>query len=164
MYKGGVIQNSEFNSGLMGWSTYRNIKAGVSSSPSGNKFAVVRNAGSFLSSSGRFLPSRSVYQRVHMQGDMHYSLSGMYTRLICREFVHSFIFLMIHTCFRFVRAHTAIRSMAAGFERHGPCEGGRQGPRRRARRRRCHLRPVRLLEHAQGRNDHLLLRTRRDLL
>jgi hypothetical protein len=96
LYKGGVIQNSEFNSGLMGWSTYRNIKAGVSSSPSGNKFAVVRNAGSFLSSSGRFLPSRSVYQRVHMQGDMHYSLSGMYyTCLICRELVH---FLDPRTC------------------------------------------------------------------
>ncbi|TKV94164.1 hypothetical protein SEVIR_9G274900v4 [Setaria viridis] len=76
LYNGGVIQNSEFNSGLMGWSTYRNIKAGVSSSPSGNKFAVVHNAGSFLSSSGRFLPSHSVYQRVQMQGDMHYLLSA----------------------------------------------------------------------------------------
>ncbi|CAL4924550.1 unnamed protein product [Urochloa decumbens] len=76
LYKGGVIQNGEFNSGLMGWSTYRNIKAGVSSSPSGNKFAVVHNAGTFLSSSGRFLPSHSVYQRFQMQGDMHYSLSA----------------------------------------------------------------------------------------
>ncbi|CAL4933003.1 unnamed protein product [Urochloa decumbens] len=76
LYKGGVIQNGEFNSGLMGWSTYRNIKAGVSSSPSGNKFAVVHNAGSFLSSSGRFLPAHSVYQRFQMQGDMHYSLSA----------------------------------------------------------------------------------------
>ncbi|CAN6305434.1 unnamed protein product [Urochloa humidicola] len=76
LYKGGIIQNGEFNSGLMGWSTYRNIKAGVSSSPSGNKFAVVHNAGSFLSSSGMFLPSHSVYQRFQMQGDMHYSLSA----------------------------------------------------------------------------------------
>ncbi|KAF8720662.1 hypothetical protein HU200_023563 [Digitaria exilis] len=76
LYNGGVIQNSEFNSGLMGWSTYRNIKAGVSSSPTGNKFAVVHNPGSFLSSSGKFLPSHSVFQRIQMQGDMHYSLSG----------------------------------------------------------------------------------------
>nr|CAB3499838.1 unnamed protein product [Digitaria exilis]CAB3502996.1 unnamed protein product [Digitaria exilis] len=76
LYNGGVIQNSEFNSGLMGWSTYRNIKAGVSSSPTGNKFAVVHNPGSFLSSSGKFLPSHSVFQRIQMQGDMHYSLSA----------------------------------------------------------------------------------------
>ncbi|RLN40202.1 endo-1,4-beta-xylanase A-like [Panicum miliaceum] len=76
LYNGGVIQNSEFNSGLMGWSTFRNIKAGVSSSPSGNKFAVVHGAGSYLSSSGKLLPSHSVYQRVQMTGDMHYSLSA----------------------------------------------------------------------------------------
>ena len=76
LYSGGVIQNSEFNSGLMGWSTFRNIKASVSSSPSGNKFAVVHGAGSYLSSSGKLLPSHSVYQRVQMTGDMHYSLSG----------------------------------------------------------------------------------------
>ncbi|KAJ1295908.1 hypothetical protein BS78_01G259400 [Paspalum vaginatum] len=78
LYKGGIVQNSEFNSGLLGWSTYRNIKAGVSRSPSGNKFAVVHGAGSssLSSSGGKVLPSHSVYQRVQMQGDMHYSLSA----------------------------------------------------------------------------------------
>lgn len=76
LYKGGIVQNSEFNSGLMGWSTYRNIKAGVSSSPSGNKFAVVHGAGSYVTRSGKPLPSHSVYQRVQLQGDRHYSLSG----------------------------------------------------------------------------------------
>ncbi|XP_062201535.1 endo-1,4-beta-xylanase 4-like [Phragmites australis] len=76
LYNGGIIQNSEFNNGLMGWSTYRNIKAGVSSSPSGNKFAVVQGPGGSLSSSGNVLPSHSVYQRVQMQSDTHYSLSA----------------------------------------------------------------------------------------
>ncbi|EER98066.1 hypothetical protein SORBI_3002G053800 [Sorghum bicolor] len=77
LYKGGIVQNSEFNSGLMGWSTYRNMKAGVSSSASGNKFAVVHGAGSSaVASSGKLLPSHSVYQRVQMQGDRHYSLSA----------------------------------------------------------------------------------------
>ena len=76
LYNGGIIQNAEFNSGLMGWSTHRNIKTSVRSSPSGNKFAVLHGAGSYLSSSGKLLPSHSVYQRVQMTGDMHYSLSG----------------------------------------------------------------------------------------
>lgn len=76
LYNGGIIQNGEFNSGLMGWSTYRNIKAGVSSSPSGNKFALVQGAGSSLSSNGNGAPSHSVYQRIQMQGDTHYSLSA----------------------------------------------------------------------------------------
>jgi hypothetical protein len=76
LYNGGIIQNSEFNSGLMGWSTYRNIKASVSSSPSGNKFAMVHGAGGSLSSSGNIVPSHSVYQRLQMQSDTHYSLSG----------------------------------------------------------------------------------------
>ncbi|GJN20410.1 hypothetical protein PR202_gb07785 [Eleusine coracana subsp. coracana] len=76
LYSGGIIQNSEFNSGLMGWSTYRNIKASVSRSPSGNKFAVVHGAGGSLSSSGNFLPSHSVHQRLQMQSDTHYSLSA----------------------------------------------------------------------------------------
>ena len=83
LYNGGIIQNGGFNSGLMGWSTHWNIKTGVRSSPSGNKFAVVRGAGGTLSSSGNVLPSQSVYQRVRMQRDTHYSLSGtcIYTRL-----------------------------------------------------------------------------------
>ncbi|KAL6883342.1 hypothetical protein ACP4OV_010756 [Aristida adscensionis] len=76
LYKGGIIQNSDFNSGLMGWSTYRDIKASVTSSPSGNKFAVVHGAGGSLSNSGNAMPSHSVYQRVHMQSDNHYSLSA----------------------------------------------------------------------------------------
>ncbi|KAK8445181.1 hypothetical protein SEVIR_9G275100v4 [Setaria viridis] len=76
LYNGGIIQNGAFNSGLMGWSTHRNIKAGVRSSPSGNKFAVVQGAGGTLSISGNVLPSHSVYQRVRMQRDTHYSLSA----------------------------------------------------------------------------------------
>ncbi|XP_037471309.1 uncharacterized protein LOC119345270 [Triticum dicoccoides] len=81
LYKGGIIQNSEFNNGLMGWSTYRNIKAGVGKSASGNRFAVVQGAiSSLFSAAGdaAALQSHSVYQKVQMQGDTHYSLSGMH--------------------------------------------------------------------------------------
>lgn len=77
LYNGGIIQNGEFNSGLMGWSTHRDIKAGLSSSPSGNKFAVVQRADSL---SGAAVPSRSVYQKIQLQGDTHYSLSGTYVQ------------------------------------------------------------------------------------
>jgi hypothetical protein len=78
LYKGGVIQNGEFNNGLMGWSTYRNIKAGVAKSPSGNRFAVVHGASSSLSGNGDAAASQShsVYQKIQMQGDTHYSLSA----------------------------------------------------------------------------------------
>ncbi|XP_047093519.1 endo-1,4-beta-xylanase 4-like [Lolium rigidum] len=78
LYKGGVIQNGEFNNGLMGWSTYQNIKAGVAKSPSGNRFAVVHGASSSLSGNGDAAasPSHSVYQKIQMQGDTHYSLSA----------------------------------------------------------------------------------------
>jgi hypothetical protein len=77
LYKGGMIQNGEFNNGLMGWSTYRNIKAGVVKSPSGNKFAVVHGASSPSGASDAAAsPSHSVYQKIQMQGDTHYSLSG----------------------------------------------------------------------------------------
>uniref|UniRef100_A0A0D9XIU4 GH10 domain-containing protein n=1 Tax=Leersia perrieri TaxID=77586 RepID=A0A0D9XIU4_9ORYZ len=77
LYNGGIIQNGEFNSGLMGWSTHRNIKAGVSSSPSGNKFAVVQRAAS-VSGAGDTVPvpSRSVFQKISLQRDTHYSLSA----------------------------------------------------------------------------------------
>ncbi|XP_044454286.1 endo-1,4-beta-xylanase 4 [Triticum aestivum] len=78
LYKGGIIQNSEFNNGLMGWSTYRNIKAGVGKSASGNRFAVVQGAISSLFGAGDAAASQShsVYQKVQMQGDTHYSLSA----------------------------------------------------------------------------------------
>jgi hypothetical protein len=67
LYKGGIIQNSEFNSGLIGWLVPWGVKAGVSSSPSGNKFA---------SAMSKAQPSRSVYQKIQMQTNTHYALSG----------------------------------------------------------------------------------------
>ena len=67
LYKGGIIRNSEFDSGLMGWLVPGGVKAGVSSSPSGNRFASAKNKGQ---------PSRSVYQKIQMQTNHHYSLSG----------------------------------------------------------------------------------------
>ncbi|KAI4990899.1 hypothetical protein ZWY2020_039270 [Hordeum vulgare] len=78
LYKGGIIQNGEFNNGLMGWSTYRNVKAGIRKSTSGNKFAMVQGASSSLSGTGDAAasPSHSVYQKIQMKGDTHYSLSA----------------------------------------------------------------------------------------
>uniref|UniRef100_A0ACD5VMQ9 Uncharacterized protein n=1 Tax=Avena sativa TaxID=4498 RepID=A0ACD5VMQ9_AVESA len=67
LYKGGIIQNSEFDSGLMGWLVPGGVKAGVSSSPSGNKFASAKSKGQ---------PSRSVYQKIQMQTNHHYALSA----------------------------------------------------------------------------------------
>ncbi|KAM0859374.1 hypothetical protein ACQ4PT_047288 [Festuca glaucescens] len=67
LYKGGIIQNSEFNSGLMGWLVPVGVQAGVSSSPSGNKYASAVSKGQ---------PSRSVYQKIQMQTNTHYALSA----------------------------------------------------------------------------------------
>ncbi|XP_047057207.1 endo-1,4-beta-xylanase 5-like [Lolium rigidum] len=67
LYKGGIIQNSEFNSGLMGWLVPVGVQAGVSSSPSGNKYASAKSKGQ---------PSRSVYQKIQMQTNTHYALSA----------------------------------------------------------------------------------------
>ena len=81
LYKGGIIQNGEFNNGLMGWSTRRDIKAGVRKSASGTKCAVVQGASSSPLGTGAVAasPSHSVYQKIQMKGDTHYSLSGIYT-------------------------------------------------------------------------------------
>ncbi|XP_073356379.1 endo-1,4-beta-xylanase 4-like [Aegilops tauschii subsp. strangulata] len=78
LYKGGIIQNGEFNNGLMGWSTRRDIKAGIRKSASGNKFAVVQGARSSPLGTGGAAasPSHSVYQKIQMKGDTHYSLSA----------------------------------------------------------------------------------------
>ncbi|XP_044970779.1 endo-1,4-beta-xylanase 5-like [Hordeum vulgare subsp. vulgare] len=67
LYKGGILQNSEFDSGLMGWLVPPGVKAGVNSSQSGNKFADAKNKGQ---------PSHSVYQKIQMQTNHHYSLSA----------------------------------------------------------------------------------------
>ncbi|XBJ15580.1 hypothetical protein VPH35_007447 [Triticum aestivum] len=69
LYKGGIIENSEFNSGLTGWSVPWGVTANVSSSPSGNNFALA-------SASNNGQPSRSVYQKIQMESDHHYSLSA----------------------------------------------------------------------------------------
>ncbi|KAE8789074.1 Endo-1,4-beta-xylanase C [Hordeum vulgare] len=62
----------------MGWSSYRNNKAGIGKSASGNRFAMVQGAISSLFSADDSAASQShsVYQKVQMQGDTHYSLSA----------------------------------------------------------------------------------------
>uniref|UniRef100_A0A8I6WBP7 GH10 domain-containing protein n=1 Tax=Hordeum vulgare subsp. vulgare TaxID=112509 RepID=A0A8I6WBP7_HORVV len=67
LYKGGIIENSEFDGGLTGWSVPWGVTANVSSSPSGNNFASASNNGQ---------PSRSVYQKIQMETNHHYSLSA----------------------------------------------------------------------------------------
>ncbi|KAF7011667.1 hypothetical protein CFC21_025950 [Triticum aestivum] len=67
LYKGGILQNSEFDSGLMGWLVPPGVKAAVNSSQSGNKFADAKNKGQ---------PSRGVYQKIHLKTNHHYSLSA----------------------------------------------------------------------------------------
>uniref|UniRef100_M8BRC4 Endo-1,4-beta-xylanase Z n=1 Tax=Aegilops tauschii TaxID=37682 RepID=M8BRC4_AEGTA len=67
LYKGGILQNSEFDSGLMGWLVPPGVKAAVNSSQSGNKFADAKN---------KDQPSRGVYQKIHLKTNHHYSLSA----------------------------------------------------------------------------------------
>uniref|UniRef100_J3N1Z6 GH10 domain-containing protein n=1 Tax=Oryza brachyantha TaxID=4533 RepID=J3N1Z6_ORYBR len=67
LYNGGVIKNSKFDRGLTDWSVPWDVKATVSSSPSGNKFAEATTDGQ---------PSHTVYQTVQMQPNTHYSLSA----------------------------------------------------------------------------------------
>ncbi|KAL6623003.1 hypothetical protein ACP70R_032882 [Stipagrostis hirtigluma subsp. patula] len=68
LYGGGIIQNSEFNGDLTGWSVPWGVNATVGTSPSGNKFAAVLGRGA--------RPSRSVSQKVQMLTNTHYSLSA----------------------------------------------------------------------------------------
>jgi hypothetical protein len=113
LYKGGIIQNSEFNSGLMGWLVPVGVQAGVSSSPSGNKYASAKSKGQ---------PSRSVYQKIQMQTNTHYALSGevncvssiapkrkyacidAYLYIYSSELVIEYMFLLQHGC----RFHPAL--------------------------------------------------------
>ena len=74
LYSGGIIQNSEFNGGLMGWSVPWGANAAIKSSPSGNKFAEAFSNGA--------RPSRTVIQKIHMQTNTHYALSGTVLRAI----------------------------------------------------------------------------------
>ncbi|XP_010228324.1 uncharacterized protein LOC100828321 [Brachypodium distachyon] len=67
LYNGGIIQNSEFNNGLAGWSVPFGVNTSVISSPSGNKFAETSN---------KAQPSRSVSQKFLMEANHHYSLSA----------------------------------------------------------------------------------------
>ncbi|KAK3157405.1 hypothetical protein QOZ80_2AG0121490 [Eleusine coracana subsp. coracana] len=70
LYNGGIIQNSEFNNGLAGWSVPWGVEAIVSTSQSGNKFAVSRSNGA--------KPSRTVFQKIQMQGNNHYAVAAWF--------------------------------------------------------------------------------------
>ncbi|GJN08744.1 hypothetical protein PR202_ga26697 [Eleusine coracana subsp. coracana] len=66
-YGGGIIRNSDFSAGLKGWSSFGYGVIAEGSSASGNVFAVAVN---------RTRPYQSVSQKVYLQNDTHYTLSG----------------------------------------------------------------------------------------
>ena len=66
-YGGGIIRNGDFSAGLQGWSAFGYGSLAVGSSPAGNRYAVATN---------RTRPYQSVSQKVLLQNDTHYTLSG----------------------------------------------------------------------------------------
>jgi hypothetical protein len=66
-YGGGIIRNSDFSAGLQGWSVFGYGSVAEGASPSGNKFVVATN---------RTRPYQSVSQKLYLQNDTHYTLSG----------------------------------------------------------------------------------------
>jgi hypothetical protein len=68
-YGGGVIVNPDFNAGLKGWTVFGYGTVGeASSAATGNRYAVATN---------RTRPYQSVSQKVYLQNDTHYTLSGL---------------------------------------------------------------------------------------
>jgi hypothetical protein len=66
-YGGGILRNADFSAGLRGWSTFGYGRIAESTSAAGNGFAVALN---------RTRAYQSVSQKVYLQGDTHYTLSG----------------------------------------------------------------------------------------
>jgi hypothetical protein len=68
-YGGGLIVNPDFNAGLQGWSAfgYGRVAEGASAA-TGNRYAAAVN---------RTRPYHSVSQKVYLQNDTHYTLSGL---------------------------------------------------------------------------------------
>lgn len=66
-YSGGILRNANFSAGLQGWSAfgYGAVEEGLSAT--GNGYGVARN---------RTRPYQSVSQKVYLQNDTHYTLSG----------------------------------------------------------------------------------------
>jgi hypothetical protein len=78
-YGGGVIANPNFDAGLKGWSVFGyGSVAEASSAATGNRYAVATN---------RTRPYQSVSQKVYLQNDTHYTLSGL--NLIAPLFLQS---------------------------------------------------------------------------
>ena len=66
-YGGGIIRNADFSAGLQGWSAFGYGVVEEGASASGNRYAVARN---------RTRPYQSVSQKVYLQNDTHYTLTG----------------------------------------------------------------------------------------
>ena len=66
-YGGGILRNADFSAGLRGWSTFGYGSIAESKSAAGNGFAVALN---------RTRPYQSVSQKVYLQNDTHYTLTG----------------------------------------------------------------------------------------
>ena len=80
-YGGGILRNADFSAGLQGWSAFGYGVVEEGASASGNRYAVARN---------RTRPYQSVSQKVYLQRDTHYTLSGTIHRSIPLAFPASF--------------------------------------------------------------------------
>ena len=67
-YGGGVIVNPDFSAGLKGWSVFGYGTVDEATSATGNRYAAATN---------RTRPYQSVSQKVYLQNDTHYTLSGL---------------------------------------------------------------------------------------
>jgi hypothetical protein len=85
LYNGGIIQNSEFNNGLTGWSVPWGVHAVVRTSLSGHNFTMSRSNGAKT--------SRTVFQKIQMESNNHYALSGT----VNQEFHLAWMY-HIHAC------------------------------------------------------------------
>jgi hypothetical protein len=81
-YGGGILHNADFSAGLQGWSVFGYASVAQSVSATGNVFAVLVN---------RTRPFQSVSQKVCMQNDTHYTLSGTTIHIIAHGAVESIL-------------------------------------------------------------------------
>ena len=156
-YGGGILRNADFSAGLRGWSTFGYGSIAESKSAAGNGFAVALN---------RTRPYQSVSQKVYLQRDTHYTLSGAIHHPDPSRSHASFVMMPSRGWKELIELRSAARlycSVVAGRRRERRRPGGRQD-RRRLRPRRRRRRQVRVLVHAQGRPHRRVFGPGRDLL
>lgn len=83
-YGGGILRNADFSAGLRGWSAFGYSSIAKSTSAAGNGFVVALN---------RTRPYMSVSQKVYLNGDTHYTLSGKIIDRVHRSLTRRLRFL-----------------------------------------------------------------------